>query len=372
MRSAIDVVSAFDTSAFRCRRAAEVKELNFPGRKSLWKISRSIALGYAAAQSALEDSGIDVMPARHPEIGIVYGSTLGGLTPLLQLDRQALADGPRAADPALFPSAGASAPGCQISVTLGMQAFNTTLSNGQTSGLDAIQYAAQFIRLGRAEMVLAGGVEEVSRDTFRACCHGRLLAGSRAGTVEEMRPFDAGRSGFVLGEGAAALVLESLEHALARDAFIYGEFTGYGFSFAPSNKDRLDAAVTAMNSAMARAGRAPSDLGAVFASANGSLSGDGIEGQAIHRLLPGRPITSIKPIVGESYSAAGAIQAAAALLSLWHQAVPGTAGFDQPDRKHRDLPVLRDTRETRIPSVLVNAFGRTGNYASAVFSNYVH
>jgi len=368
-RSAIDLVSLFDASPFRRPLAAEVKGVDgntFPGRKSLWKISRSIALAFDAATSALYDAGIDTTPGQHPEMGVVFGTTLGGLAPLLDLDRQALAKGPRAADPMLFPSAGASAPSCQISVTLGMQAFNTTLSNGQTSGLDAIQYAAQFIRLGRAEAVLAGGVEEISLDTFRACLNGRLLAS------EQMRPFDATRSGFVLGEGAAVLVLESLEHALDRNANIWAEFTGYGFSFSPSARTRLDAAITAIETALCRARLRPSDIGAVFANANGSVAGDRIEGQALNSALPGCPVTSIKPVVGESYSAAGAIQSAAALLALRHQALPGTAGFDRPDRKCPGLPVVQDTREGKISSVMVNAFGRTGNHSSVVFSNYVH
>jgi 3-oxoacyl-[acyl-carrier-protein] synthase II len=374
-RSAISEVSLFDASPFRCHSAAEVKGLesdSFPGRKGLWQISRSIALAFAAAKAALEDAGIDGAPDTHREIGVVYGTTLGGLSPLLKLDRQALAEGPRATDPMLFPSAGASAPGCQISITLGMQAFNSTLSNGQTSGLDALQYAAQFIRLGRAQTVLAGAVEELSLDTFRACANGRLLAGSRAGTLEEMRPFDAGRSGFVLGEGAAVLVLESLEHAQRRHASIWAEFTGYGFSFSPSSKTRLEAAITAIETALGRAGLQSSDLGAVFATANGSIAGDRIEGMALNATLPGCPVTSIKPVVGESYSAAGAIQSAAALLALRHQVLPGTLGYEWPDRRCPRLPVVQDTREAKISSIIVNAFGRNGNHSSVVFSNYVH
>jgi 3-oxoacyl-[acyl-carrier-protein] synthase II len=272
----------------------------------------------------------------------------------------------------LFPSAGASAPSCQISVTLGMQAFNTTLSNGQTSGLDAIQYAAQFIRLGRAETVMAGAVEEISLDIFRTCLNARLLAGSRAGASEEMRPFDSERSGFVLGEGAAVLVLESLEHALARNANIWGEFTGYGFSFAPSSKTRLDAAITAMETAMSRAGLQRSGVGAVFANANGSIAGDMLEGQALNSALPGCPVTAIKPVLGESYSASGAIQSAAALMALRHRVIPGTAGFRRPDRKLASLPVVSNTLEADVSSVMVNAFGRSGNHASVVFSSYVH
>jgi len=187
-----------------------------------------------------------------------------------------------------------------------------------------------------------------------------------------MRPFDARRSGFVLGEGAAVLVLESLEHALDRNANIWAELTGYGFSFSPSARTRLDAAITAMETALSRAGLQRSDAGAVFANANGSVAGDRIEGQALNSALPGCPVTSIKPVVGESYSAAGAIQSAAALLALRHQVLPGTPGFGRPDRKCQGLPVVQDTREAKISSVMVNAFGRTGNHSSVVFSNYVH
>lgn len=373
-RACIDTVSLFDTAAFGCRRAAELKTLDgstFPGRKSLWKISRSIAFAFSAAAAALEDAGLEAKRDRHSEVGVVFGTTLGGLTPLLQLDRQALTEGPRAADPMLFPSAGASAPSCQISVSLGMQAFNTTLSNGQTSGLDAIQYAAQFIRSGRAATVLAGGVEEISLDTFRACANARLLAGSRPGAADAMLPFDAGRSGFLLGEGSAVLVLESLPHALQRRAPIWAEFTGYGFSFAPASHTRVHAAVTAMQTALLRARLAPSDLNAVFANANGSIGGDKLEAQALHAALPGCPAIAIKPVVGESYSAAGSIQSAAALLALRHQVLPGTVGFDRPDRRCPPVPVVRQTCPAPLSNVMVNAFGRTGNYSSVVFSQYV-
>jgi 3-oxoacyl-(acyl-carrier-protein) synthase len=220
--------------------------------------------------------------------------------------------------------------------------------------------------------VLAGALEEISLDTFRACSNGRLLAGSRYGGSDAMLPFDARRNGFVLGEGAAVLVLESLEHALERKANIWAEFTGYGFSFAPTVKTRLDAAMTAMENARSQAKLSRSDVGAVFASANGSIFGDRIEGLALNAVLPGRPVACIKPIVGESYSAAGAIQSAAALLALRQQVLPGTAGFHQPDRKYADLAVVKDTRDAKFSSVMVNAFGQTGNHASVVFSNYVN
>src|SRR6267142_4581965 len=135
-RSAIGPMSLFDVSEFPCGVGAEVKDLEaieFTGRKSVWALSRSITLGFAAARLALADAGIALGPANNSGIGVVYGTTLSGLAPLAAFDQLALREGPRLADPLTFPSTGASAPACQISIMLGLDAFNTTLSNGQSS-----------------------------------------------------------------------------------------------------------------------------------------------------------------------------------------------------------------------------------------------
>jgi 3-oxoacyl-[acyl-carrier-protein] synthase II len=277
----------------------DLSTLEFPGRKSVWALSRSITMGFAAAKFALEDAGIAIADANRSEMGVVYGTTLAGLGPLTRFDQQALREGPRLADPLMFPSTGASAPGCQVSIMLGIDGFNTTLSNGQTSGLDAIHYARQFIRMGRAQMVMAGAVEEICLESFLACCHRGLLAGATNGSCECCRPFDSRRNGALAGEGSAVLVLEDWEHARNRGAHVYAEVSGYGacFDASPQGTSGPDAALGSMAAALRDAGLSPSDVDAVFASANGSVAGDRFEAQALRRLFTAAhlpPVTAVK------------------------------------------------------------------------------
>jgi 3-oxoacyl-[acyl-carrier-protein] synthase II len=377
--SSITEISTFAPSNTRCNRAGEIKDIDsipFAGKRNLWKITRSILFGYAAAAAALENAGIDADAENRAGIGTVFGSTLGGLSPLMELDRQAMHQGPRFADPLLFPSAGPSAPGCQVSITAGLRAFNTTLSNGQTSGLDAIRYGADFIRRKRASVVVAGAVEELSPHIFRACERAGLLAGSRgtSGTPDSTcRPFDAGRSGFVLGEGSAAVVLEDADHAAARKAEILAEVSGYGFHFESEPRKRPHAAECSMRRALADSGRRPQDVSVVFANANGSLAGDYYEAKALHSVFGAEapPVTAIKSTLGDAYSAAGAIQAVAAILAMQWGQIPGTQGFEAQGRNMPALPVQRGTRAARIDTAMINTFGRSGGHASLILRSYV-
>lgn len=378
-RSAIGPVSLFDTRELPGVAAAELKDIGtiqFSSRKSVWAISRSITLGFAAARLALEDAGVKLKPDEIGSgIGVAYGSTLGGLAPLAKFDQHALREGPRFADPLTFPSTGASAPACQISIMLGLDAFNTTLSNGQSSGLDAIRYASQLIRLSRAHTVIAGGVEEICRETLVSCYRRRLLAGSKSHSDEPCRPFDHRRSGTVLGEGGAALVLEDLDHALDRNASIYAEVAGQGASFDPSLRmsSKPAAANACMRSALEEAQIGPAQIDAVFASANGSRVGDRVEMQALcnvfgYEHLPA--ITAVKSMLGESYSAAGAIQSAIAALALKHQAIPGTLNFERGDRGCPAGCVVQGTEKRPLSHVMINAFGQSRSHASLVLSSY--
>lgn len=374
-KTCIEEISTFDASLCACKRAAQIKDaesIPFPGKKNLWTITRSILFGYAAAAGALQDARLS--SELRARTGVVFGSTLGGLTPLMSLDRQAVKDGPRLTDPLLFPSAGPSAPGCQVSITAGLQAFNTTLSNGQTSGLDAIHYAARWIRSGRHPLVVAGAVEEISLDILRTCERARLLAGSGRAGDGDCRPFDRRRTGFLLGEGAAALVLEDLEHALARNAHIYAEVAGYGFHFESRPSRRVEAASLSIAAALTTAGKKPHQIDAAFASANGSVSGDRYEAEALSNIFSDLPlsVTAVKSMLGESYSAAGSIQAVAAVLALNAGSVPGTYGFEQSDPNIGGLRVARQTMPAQLQAVLVNSFGRNGNHASLIVTSYVN
>lgn len=182
-KSGIAQISGFDVSPFRSRLAAEVLDFDAAqllGRKGLQYLNRSMTFGCAAAKLAMEDAGLTVTEENRSRIGVSIGTSMSGLTTECKFDQQALVEGPRYVNPMLFPSTGPSAPPCQVSIMFGVDAFNTTITNGISSGLDAIGYALNFIRMGRADVVLAGGVEEFSYEAFLGYYLSNALSGSDA------------------------------------------------------------------------------------------------------------------------------------------------------------------------------------------------
>jgi 3-oxoacyl-[acyl-carrier-protein] synthase II len=362
-------VSTFDASGFGTVKAAEIKDVSqLRGRKSVWAVSRGMIMGFAAAKFALEDSKITVTPENKDNIGVVYGSTLTGLAPLAKFDQEALRNGPRIADPLMFPSTGSSAPACQVSIVLGVDAFNTTLSNGQTASLDAIQYGMQFIDLGRATTVLAGGVEDLCFERFFGYHTQQLLASSAA------KPFDSTRTGMLMGEGSAVLVLEDLDHAKGREAPIYAEIVGYGSCLTPRPEEarEIKAGVQSMERALREAAMEPDQIDVIFAGGNGSQKGDMLEAHALSEVFHGSvpTLTAVKSMLGETYSAAGAIQSAMAALALHHQTVPGTIHFTESDSQCPIGTVVVNTQPKPMSSVMVNTFGSSGNFASLILKAY--
>jgi 3-oxoacyl-[acyl-carrier-protein] synthase II len=361
--------STFDPSSLGPVKVAEVKDVSqLRGRKSVWAVSRGMIMGFAAAKLALEDAAITVTSDNRNQIGVVYGSTLTGLSPLARFDQEALRSGPRIADPLVFPSTGSNAPACQASIVLGLDAFNATLSNGETASLDAIQYGMQFITLGRATTVLAGGVEDLCFERFFTWRTHQLLADGTA------MPFDSRRTGILLGEGSAVLVLENREQAEKRGARIYAEIAGYGacLSPAPDGTSEVKAAVQAMEQALEQASMTSSQVSAIFVGANGSRKGDSVEALALSKAFHGElpPVTAVKSMIGDSYSASGAIQTAAGALALHHQTIPGTIHYAQPDPSCPIHTIVSSTLSIGISSVMINTFGSTGNCASLILKAY--
>jgi 3-oxoacyl-[acyl-carrier-protein] synthase II len=377
-KSGFAPLSAFEASGFGSQLAAEVKDLSsvtLPGRKDLWAVSRSITIGVAAAKLALEDAQIVVDENNRAGIGVVYGTTLACLKLLARFDQQSIREGPRYADPLMFPDTGVSAPACRVSIHLGMHAFNATLSNGQTSSLDAIRYGMNFIRMGRAHTVLAGGVEEFCFETYIGQYRRGALSGSRKAQPEMCRPFDRRRNGMVMGEGGAVLVLEDYEHALSRGARILAEVRGYGTSFDPAARGAFnpeaEGATAAMAMALDEAGLQPDDLDLILANANASRPGDRMEAKAVGRIFGTKPnaaVTAIKSMLGESYSAAGALQAAAAVLAMQHGLVPPTINHEEPDPECEVGSLVTRTCERKIATAMINSFGCAGTNASLVLA----
>jgi 3-oxoacyl-(acyl-carrier-protein) synthase len=321
-------VTRFDTSPRARLYAAEVEGFEPPvpvKAKQPWTANRSIQFAIAAAREALGDAGLALTDQNRSRIGVVFGSTRSCLDLTIKLDLDGILRGPRAADPMLFPDANPCAPSCRVSLQLGLRGFNATLSNGSTSGLDAIEYAANAIREGLAPVALAGGIEELTRATF-------LFHQAMERLAEEPVPYApfSGR-GSLPGEGCAVLVLEDEEHARRRNASVLAEVSGYGTCYWPEGLRGDPAGVpleTATRNALLAARLQPEQVDVVFAGANGDPWGDRLEARALAAVTPTAAVTPVKAALGETYSAGGALQAAACVLAMQERLVPAVAGMD--------------------------------------------
>jgi 3-oxoacyl-[acyl-carrier-protein] synthase II len=377
--SGVGTISLFDVSGFRSQKAAEVKSLEgvkLPGRTEHWNGSRSVSFALAAAKLALEDAAIEVNDTNRPGIGVAFGTTLACLNLMARFDQQSLRESPRSCDPGMFPDTGVSAPACRVSIALGARAFNATLSNGQTSSLDALNYAVRFIRAGRAHTVLTGGVEELCLESFLGYYKRGLLAGSRNGDRELCCPFDRRRSGVVLGEGSAVFVLEEYEHARARGARMRAEFLGYGSAFEPRSEGgggvRPLGACRAMAAALGEASVRPEQIDFVFCNANSSTWGDLAEARAMTRVFgkQAKPyVSALKSVLGEAYSAGGSMQVAASALALHHGIIPPTINCDEPDPHCRVGTLVTAACQADAKFAMVNSLGCNGNNASVVLKS---
>lgn len=380
-RSGIGPVESFDLGTMRPRLGGQIRDFDphaILGRKGLRLLDRTTLLALSASKLALEDGGYDVEQRGAATIGCVLGSTMGSLSSRFNFFREALTNGPRSVNPALFPNTVVNSPASQISIRLGIRGFNTTISNGFVSSLDALEYGAHFIRSRRARAVLAGGAEELSEGGYRVLHAAGLLAGSREGALERSLPFDRRRNGCVFGEGSVMLLLESLEEAQERGARIYAEYRAGASATdrAAYNRYSLKGRGSryAILRALASARVAPGGIDYVAAGANGHLVGDAAEGRVLQHTLgvgtaPVRA-SAIKSMLGETISAGGAFQAAQALYSLNCGVIPPTINVEQADPRCRIDCVPNEPRNARIDRVLVHTLSPMCQSAAAVLSRY--
>ena len=317
-------VTLFDTSPFRVNIAERSRILTlFPSLAKkdcgTW-IESSTRLICSAAKLAIDDSRLEITEDTTQSMGVAIGTTFGSLHSISQFDRSGLIEGPRAVNPSHFPNTVINSPASQVSIKFKIKGFNTTISTGFCAGLDAVSYAADFIRLNRADVVLTGGVEELCEETFMGFHNLGCLSGTD-GSDPICCPFDARRNGTILSEGAAVLVLEEEEHALNGDAVILARVLGYGNAFDPKAESNFHHAGQGLRNAVTRALQEaalnPGDIDYVSACANSSRGLDRMETNVIKDVFGTRalsmPVSSIKSMVGESFSASGALSLAAAV-----------------------------------------------------------
>lgn len=346
--SGFSPITLFDTSNFNVHTAGEIKDFDpviYLGKKGLRDLDRSTRLVCSAAKLAIEDSKLEITDENTNLIGVSIGSTFGSLHSISQFDRVGLIEGPKCVNPSHFPNTVLNSPASRISIWFGIKGFNTTISTGFCASLDAVSYAADFIKLNRANAVLAGGVEELCEEML--LCFNALgwLSGSDASAPLSC-PFDAKRSGFVFSEGAVVFALEEKEYALKRGANINAVIKGYGNAFSPvRNRDlslvdknlKADAKglADAIGIALKDASLNPQDINCVFSCANSTKRLDVVETEAIKSVFNEYAykisITSIKSMVGESYSASGSFALAAAVCAITNSFIPATMNYKEKD-----------------------------------------
>jgi len=376
--SGIKPISLFDTASYRVKTAGEIKDFNpsdFLGSKGLRTLDRSTKLVASASKLAFLDAGVVVTEDNACQVGFVCGNTLGSVNSISEFDREALVEGPQYVNPAFFPNTVINSPASQVSIKFNIKGFNTTISTGFSASLDAISYAVDFLRLGRAKMVLAAGVEELCIQTFLGFLKTGFLSGAKDGQREICSPFDKNRNGIVLGEGSAVLVLEPLEDAFLRKAKIYAEITGFGRGFDSYRVNKYNPTGAglkkAMRGALVDSGLSPEDIDYISSAANSTKEADRIECDAINEVFgPGAAVTAIKSMTGECFSATGAIAVCAAAGTIEKQIVPPTINVSEKDPGCCINLVADSAIKRKVDNILVNAFGPSGCNASLVVSKF--
>ena len=380
-------ITGFEVDDLACQIAGQVPSADQPGGLDMdafiepreqRKQDRFIQLGSVAAQLAVEDSGWKPKD-REPQnrTGVMIGSGIGGLETIVQTDQLMNERGPRRITPFFIPSALINLVSGHVSIKYGFRGPNHAVVTACSTGAHAIGDAARMVALDDADVMVAGGAEAaVCRIGMAGFAAARALStGYNDAPEKGSRPWDTGRDGFVMGEGAGVVVLEELEHARARGATIYGEIKGYGMSgdayhiTAPAEDG--DGGFRAMEAALKRAGLAASEIDYVNAHGTSTPLGDLIEAGAVRRLLGDAvgsvSMSSTKSATGHLLGAAGAIEAIYSIKAVQTGDLPPTLNLEDPEEAVADfdlVPLKSRTREVR--NAMSNSFGFGGTNASLI------
>ncbi len=371
----------FDISELTVRQAGEITEFDatqFLGTKGLRTLDRSTKLICSAAKLAVKDANLEINEDNTQEIGVSVGTTLGSVYSISEFDKQALREGPRSVNPMLFPNTVINSPASQVSIWCNIKGFNTTISTGFTASLDSLSYAADFIKWGRAKIILAGGVEEMCIQTFLGFYKLKFLSGAKEGEEFISCPFDKRRNGIVFGEGAGFLVLEDLESAQKREASVLAEIAGFGMSFDPFriNKynPRGDGLKIAMRNSLENAKLSSEDIDCIFANANSTIAADKIETEAIKEVFGKNaykiPVTAVKSMTGEGFSVSGIFEAVSAVGAIKNEFIPPTVNYQEKDGVC-DLDYVPDkSRRAKLNNAMVITFGPSGSNTVMILKRY--
>ena len=381
-KSGVDSVSLFDASEFDVKIAAEVNDfdaLQYMDRKQARHMDRFAQFAIAASLEAFDCSRLEIDNLNRHSMGVIIGSMTGGLSTLSDQFNVLSIKGASRVSPFLIPTMIPNMASGQVSIRLGIKGPNYCVASACASGAHAIGNAFDIIRQGDAAVMLAGGSEAIITPiAFAGFSALRALSTRNNDPKKASRPFDAQRDGFVMGEGAAVLVLESLDHALKREAPVLAEVAGYGATsdaFHITEPDENGGNIErAMHLALQRGHLKPENLDCINAHGTSTRLNDIIETKAIKTLFGEHayemPVSSSKSMLGHTMGAAGAVEAVVSVLSIQYGVIPPTINLETPDPECDLDYVPNVARKKAIRTVLSNSLGFGGHNASLLFSAY--
>ncbi len=381
-QSGIDWITLFDAELVANRVAGEVKNLDLAakfGRREMRRMDRAQMLALIAAEEALADAAIEITDDNQYDIGVVVGSGIGGIVTVVQALQGFEAKGHRGVSPVIVPALLHDGISSRVSMSFGLKGPNYNITAACATSNNSLGDAADLIRMGRAKIMVAGGSEACIMPMVISGFNNMKVLSNREDIPQKAsRPFDATRDGFVAAEGAALLILEDLDHALARGAKIYAELTGYGhtsdaFHVTAPNPDGVDAA-EAMRRAMREARISPNDVSYINAHGTGTQLNDISETLAIKLALGEHaysiPISSTKSMTGHILGATAAAEAIFAIKAIEDNFVPPTINLETADPECDLDYTPRIGKEHPIDHVLSNSFGFGGHNTAVVISRY--
>jgi 3-oxoacyl-[acyl-carrier-protein] synthase II len=382
-KSGIDYITLFDATAHETKIAGEVKNFdptNYMSRKEARRMDRFAQLAVAAGLQAVKDANLKIDINNRDDIGVFVGSGIGGLTTLFEQAKVLVEQSPDRVSPFLAPMMIADIAAAQISIAVGARGPNFCTTSACSSGSDAIGVAYELIKHGDTPVMMAGGAEAVINPlgvtAFNAC---KTLSTRNVPPQTASRPFDIDRDGFILSEGAAILILESVEHALGRGANILAEIIGYGatsdaFHITQPLENGAGAA-KAMQNALKKAGIRPEEVDYINAHGTSTPLNDTMETKAIKSTFGDYaykvPVSSTKSMTGHLIGAAGAIEPAICVLTILNNIIPPTINLDRPAPECDLDYVPHVARPAKVDTALTNSFGFGGHNSVLILRRFI-
>lgn len=381
-KSGIGYITRFDASEFPVKIAAEVKDFNkeeFVDKRDIKRFDEFIVLALVAAELAARDANLNFENIDHEEAGAIIGSGIGGFKTIEDQHAIYMQKGYRRVSPFFIPSAIINMGSGAISIRYGLKGPNSSVVTACATGTHAVGDAFKIIQRGDAKIMFAGGAESaITPLAVAGFANMKALSRRNDEPEKSSRPFDADRDGFVMGEGAGILILEELEHALARGAKIYAEVVGYGMTgdayhiTAPDESG--DGACRAMKLAIKDAGISTDDIDYINAHGTSTPYNDLIETKAIKKVFGEKAynlyVSSTKSMTGHLLGAAGSVEAAYCALAIKNSIVPPTINLENPDPECDLNYVPNKPINANIKYTLSNSFGFGGTNACLVLKKY--